>query len=234
MMSSQTVQAWIFAVVSMSKPARATSASPECGPLPVTTVPRMTANQASPKTAIAIRRWLEVASTTGLSLARRSSTTARQSSATLTSRWSATMYQVSPASTVMPPITPWMGMPSAISVASSLTLGSRAARLRCSQAVSKVVMAMTMRTKVSRRLPNSMMPCSPISGVETKDSVVQRGQVGQPNPDPVSRTTAPVTTRSELPTMEAQATPTRVLREPKKRPNTCTTGVRPIRVRTSI
>ncbi len=57
-------------------------------------------------------------------------------------------------------------------------------------------MATITRTKVSRRLQNSMIPCTPISGVDTKESAVHRGQVGQPRPEPVSRTSPPVPTTS--------------------------------------
>src|SRR3954447_10076256 len=39
----------------------------------------------------------------------------------------------------------------------------------------------------------------------TKDPSVQRGQVGQPSPDPVSRTTPPVTTMPMLTTRDATA-----------------------------
>jgi hypothetical protein len=39
----------------------------------------------------------------------------------------------------------------------------------------------------------------PISGVFTKDPLVQRGHVGQPSPEDVSRTAPPVTTRTTWP-----------------------------------
>ena len=64
---------------------------------------------------------------------------------------------------------------------------------------------MTISTKVSSRLPNSIAPCRPSSGWDTKDSSVQRGQVGQPRPEPVSRTSPPVTTIPMLATREAIA-----------------------------
>jgi hypothetical protein len=41
-----------------------------------------------------------------------------------------------------------------------------------------------------------MTPWMPISGVATIDSAVQSGHVGQPSPDPVSRTAPPVATMS--------------------------------------
>ena len=64
---------------------------------------------------------------------------------------------------------------------------------------------MMINTKVSSRLPNSMAPCIPSSGWETKESSVQRGQVGQPRPEPVNRTRPPVTTIPMLATSEATA-----------------------------
>ena len=60
-------------------------------------------------------------------------------------------------------------------------------------------------TKVSIRLPNSIAPCSAYSAVGVYESSVQLGQVGQPSPEPVSRTTPPVTTIAELATTEATA-----------------------------
>src|SRR6478752_1520345 len=59
--------------------------------------------------------------------------------------------------------------------------------------------------KVRSRLPNSMKPWMPISGVFTIESEVQRGQVGQPRPDAVRRTAPPVTTRSVWPIRDATA-----------------------------
>ena len=48
----------------------------------------------------------------------------------------------------------------------------------------------------SSRLPNSMKPWMPISGVATREASVHSGQVGQPRPDDVSRTAPPVPTMS--------------------------------------
>lgn len=49
-------------------------------------------------------------------------------------------------------------------------------------------------TYVSIRLPNSMTPWKPISLVVVRLSSVHLGQVGQPRPEPVSRTAPPVAT----------------------------------------
>ncbi len=55
------------------------------------------------------------------------------------------------------------------------------------------------------RLPNSMTPWTPSSPWGTNDASVQRGQVGQPRPEPVSRTAPPVTTIPRLATRLAIA-----------------------------
>ncbi len=53
-----------------------------------------------------------------------------------------------------------------------------------------------LSTYASMRLPNSMAPWTPISLVAVSESAVHLGQVGQPRPEPVSRTAPPVTTMS--------------------------------------
>ena len=47
-----------------------------------------------------------------------------------------------------------------------------------------MTIATTTSTNVSRRLPNSMTPWMPISGVATSESPVHCGHVGQPRPEP--------------------------------------------------
>ena len=69
----------------------------------------------------------------------------------------------------------------------------------------KVSPAIITKTKVRSRLPNSIRPWIPISGTDTNDSSVHFGQVGQPRPDPVRRTSPPVTTISIWLASEAQA-----------------------------
>ncbi len=53
---------------------------------------------------------------------------------------------------------------------------------------------------MTSRLPNSIAPCRPSAPWGTNDSSVQRGQVGQPSPEAVSRTTPPVITMRMLTT----------------------------------
>ena len=66
-------------------------------------------------------------------------------------------------------------------------------------------MAIATSRNVSRRLPNSITPWMPISGVVTSESAVHCGQVGQPSPDPVNRTAPPVATIRIWPTKVAIA-----------------------------
>ena len=51
---------------------------------------------------------------------------------------------------------------------------------------------------LSSRLPNSIAPLMPISGVVVYDVFGASGQVGQPRPEPVRRTAAPVTTSADV------------------------------------
>ena len=60
-------------------------------------------------------------------------------------------------------------------------------------------------TPVRVRLPNSINPCTPSSGVGTSDSDVQYGQVSHPMPEPVRRTRPPVPTITMLLINSSQA-----------------------------
>src|SRR3989442_12673338 len=60
-------------------------------------------------------------------------------------------------------------------------------------------------TLISVRLPNSMSPWTPSAGVGTREVSSHRGQVGQPIPEPVRRTTPPVITMPTLAAREASA-----------------------------
>ena len=61
-----------------------------------------------------------------------------------------------------------------------------------------------MSTKVSVRLPNSIAEWKSSAPCGVNESSVHRGQVGQPSPDPVSRTAPPVSTMPMLATRVAQ------------------------------
>ena len=81
----------------------------------------------------------------------------------------------------------------------------------------RVPTATATSTYVSIRLPNSMAPCTPSARWGTNDSSVHRGQVGQPSPEPVSRTSPPVSTISVFATTDAQAHRSTVARSGARR-----------------
>ncbi len=102
----------------------------------------------------------------------------------------------------MPPMIAWSGTYRPIT-SDSQNRSRRSRRIRTTKR--NIVIATITRTKVSRRLPNSMTPWIPISGVGTSDSAVQRGHVGHPSPDPVSLTSPPVPTIATWTASVAQA-----------------------------
>ena len=112
----------------------------------------------------------------------------------------ATIHGLRSVNTVMPPMTACSGIPR------PTTRDSRVARrCRAPRAARKHRTAIAASAKVSSRLPNSIAPWRPSSPWATYDASVQRGHVGQPSPDPVRRTAAPVTTMPMLATRLATA-----------------------------
>src|SRR5262249_59941722 len=87
--------------------------------------------------------------------------------------------------------------------AASHTTGRR--RGRASTAATRVASVTAASTEVSVRLPNSISSWPATAPVGTYEAAVQRGQVGQPSPEPVSRTAPPVTTIPTLATKLASA-----------------------------
>ena len=69
------------------------------------------------------------------------------------------------------------------------------------------------RTEVSARLPNSIAPWMPSAGVVVSEPASHCGQVGQPRPEPVTRTTPPVRMIRML-TSSAAVVPHRSARRP--------------------
>ena len=117
-----------------------------------------------------------------------------------TRKWNATIHGFRSVSTVIPPITAWAGIPSPMIADSRIARRSPDRRATRKQAI-----AIMASTNVSVRLPNSIAPCRPRVPWGTYDSSVQRGQVGQPRPEPVRRTAPPVTTMAMLATRFATA-----------------------------
>src|ERR671927_610757 len=105
-------------------------------------------------------------------------------------------------STVMPPMIACAGM---LASSPSASRNRSLRSLRRFHKYTSMSAATAARANVRRRLPNSMKPWMPISGVFTRDSLVHRGQVGQPSPEAVSRTAPPVTTRTVCPIRDSTA-----------------------------
>ena len=101
-----------------------------------------------------------------------------------------TTCQVRCSSTVMPPSTPWAMTPTASTVA-----GRRSSRRigRTRNASTPAAMHAIPTTVENSRLPYSIHTWVSSSGTNVPE---QSGQVGQPSPDPVSRTPAPLNTIS--------------------------------------
>ena len=113
--------------------------------------------------------------------------------------------------TTRPPHRAWAAMPRGCSQASR-TSDVRRGVSRIADSTQAI--PTTSTRKVTIRLPNSMaMLIGEISGCATGSrlSGVQLGQVGQPSPDSVTRTTAPLTVMPALTTTEASAQPRIVL-----------------------
>jgi hypothetical protein len=123
----------------------------------------------------------------------RTRSTASQMSGIVTRKCGATVYQASPVSTVIPPITAWATTPRGMVAASSTSRPRRGRTLRAASRQAPVTMTSAMPRS---RLPNSTHWCrTAISGWGTGTRLPGKhwGHVGQPRPDPVTRTTAPVT-----------------------------------------
>jgi hypothetical protein len=110
-----------------------------------------------------------------------------------TSRCTLTLHHTRPSSTTPPPITAWAITPMGCTTARRV---SRARRGRVASAASRHAPATSTTTPVSIRLPNSIhcvIGSTSGCGVGTRLPGTHSGQVGQPSPDPVTRTTDPVT-----------------------------------------
>ena len=127
-------------------------------------VPSQTATQMATKVNVTTAA---VIGRTGSRLTRyaaRTSQTDRVISTMDSRKCSATTNGLSWVSTVMPPITPCAGIPSAMAVATRRTRRRGCPSSRARMAVTQVRTAITISTKVSSRLPNSIAPCSPSAG----------------------------------------------------------------------
>ena len=113
----------------------------------------------------------------------------------------ATVSGCKPVNTVMPPSIAWPNIPTRDPAASRVSglrlLSPEVARaLLCARIAAIVRIAIINSTKVNRRFPNSTYLCqdSVCADVGVIDPSTHSGQVGQPSPEEVSRTIAPVST----------------------------------------
>src|SRR5688572_14645529 len=171
------------------------SASPECGPEPVTTVPSARTSAPTPQVAHPSRE--TSGGTSGTGAAADSSRANHRYDAATTStidrrKWAATVAGCSPWSTVNPPRTAWATTPPRTTT-EAVRIARRGAHAQTARTVASARMP---RTPVRERLPNSMYLWKPsaCSTVGVIDPSTHSGQVGQPRPLPVTRTSPPVTT----------------------------------------
>ena len=135
---------------------RGVASSPPCGPAAVTRVPATHSAPSTPTVAQVSScsgRGTTGAGGSSVSSSRTSTTMATNISASEISRCGATVHQISPVSTMMPPQTAWNSTPSGSTAASST---SDRRRGRASQISRKVPSEAISTTLVSVRLPNSI------------------------------------------------------------------------------
>jgi hypothetical protein len=121
------------------------------------------------------------------------SCTASQTRIIDTSRCTLTLHHTNPSNTTPPPITAWAITPSGCTRARRV---SRARRGRVASAASRQAPATRTTTPVSSRFPNSIHWVSGSTsgcGTGTRLPGKHSGHSGQPSPEPVTRTTEPVT-----------------------------------------
>ena len=205
-MVTMAKSAWNWVTFSQSNGIRLTEVpSPECGPVPVARVP---ATISSAVTAMVSRdRW-----STGRPTVRTGSPSPSRvrchiaSAARISSievrKCTATTNGLRCDSTVMPPSTASTTMIQNWAQPSLVTPRRQGLPQRAAM-IARPTRAQTR--SVSIRLVNSMIPWTPIAAVGARSPPVQVGQVGQPRPEPVSRTAPPVTTISTLATRVANA-----------------------------
>lgn len=188
--------AWICASVGTGTSRRGVFESPACGPAAVTNVPAI--SSAYMTTAMTICSPRAPAGTSqragpSPSLSERRSSTANHTSTIETMKWTETLHHTSPSRTVAPPMTACASTPPTWIAASVMTRRRRGLFSTAAIRHRPVMMPMTPN---SVRLPNSTHWCSAAtSGCSTGTMLpgTHSGHVGQPSPEPVTRTMDPVT-----------------------------------------
>src|SRR6185437_12605013 len=200
--SSQPMSAWNWVTPSRGSGYRGTPASPASGPVPVTTVPAVSIRQVTATSAADItRRSRRTGVASGIPDAsasaahRMCSATAAATTAAETRKCTETVAGLSLVSTTIPPITACATTPSGWAAPSHTRSRRRWPSSRNRQAAMKISAAMITSGKFSSLLPNSIQVLSrvcPAFLLATTSAALHCGQSGQPSPDALSRTAAPV------------------------------------------
>ena len=169
------------------------NASPACGPVPVTTVPASTANVDHTANSFTRRRMRGTTAPTRRpwsgSRERTSIITAAQTSTIDSTKCSCTRAGCSLLQTTTAPTSPCAGTPTSITMPSTIRSRRRGRRYHAASAAN----ATPMETrKVNSRLICSIAAC--LLETSTTFASLQLGQSLHPRPDPVSRTSPPLTT----------------------------------------
>src|SRR5262252_4136444 len=181
---------------------RGTAPAPASGPVPVTTVPAASITAVTATTPQASNRRSGRTSDRAAavpSVHLTCSATAAATTATDTTKCSDTRAGLRSVSTTIPPTTICATTPAGCTAASQIRSGRRRAPGppgRNRQAAISTATATTVTTTVTILLPNSIQVWnmgSPRVGAATRLLRVHCGQSGQPSPDLLSRTAAPVT-----------------------------------------
>src|SRR5258707_4614833 len=112
-----------------------------------------------------------------------------------TAKWTETQTGSRLVSTTIPPRAAWATIPAACAEATETTSGGRRRSVGYRQAATQTTTAITKIATVTSRFPNSTqrwMSGSPVAPDATMLVAVHLGQSGQPRPDWLSRTPAPV------------------------------------------
>src|SRR5215211_446102 len=193
------------------------SSPPECGPAAVVNAPVTTTANVTGTRPSASHRSDGATVPVGAPRANRSApsetTTARPTAAIARKKWLITSQGFRWKITVSPPRGTWATIATAVNAdPSRIHRGSPATR-RAKTAATIVVIIVRNATT---RLPNSTYEWKPVSAVGNGLSP-QRGQLSQPSPDAVTRTTAPVTTTTKSEARAAYASMRNVSGETQRR-----------------
>src|SRR5579863_9289750 len=209
--SSQPMSACSWVTPSRGSLYLGVSACPASGPVPVTTVPAASITPVTATSAALSRNRSLLTTVAGGSVPSVHLTCSTTAAATIdadTRKWMETVIGLSLVSTTIPPIAACANTPTGWIAASQTRSRRRAPCGRKRQAATNTRTVMTTNGKFSSRLPNSIQVLSsvcPAFLLATTSAALHRGQSGQPSPDELSRTAAPVDMITVLATTPASA-----------------------------